>query len=369
MFRQTDPQAPDDERLCMELDSSPDGVVAAGLLVGRGRVTMQQVAEEAGVSISTVSKVINGRYGVSTETVDHVTRVVDRLGYEASLVARSLRNRRTNVVGVLVMDFEPFSTEVLKGVADAIHGSGYELIAYSAGGHVEAQVGWERRSLSRLMGSLVDGAVLVTPTVTDVQAGGPVVAVDPHTGPAGLPSVAADNLQGARLGVEHLLALGHTRIGMITGRSDLLSAQQREQGFREALVAAGLPVDETLVRSGGFEPERAREAARELLSLPSPPTAVFAGNDLSALVTLQVAAELGLDVPRQLSVVGFDNIPESALADPPLTTVQQPIRRMGQEATAMLLALISGEEVSDVHRTLSTSLVPRASTAPPPPTS
>jgi LacI family transcriptional regulator len=267
------------------------------------------------------------------------------------------------------MDFEPFSTEVLKGVADAIHGSGYELIAHSAGGHVEAQVGWERRSLSRLMGSLVDGAVLVTPTVTDVQAGGPVVSVDPHTGPAGLPSVAADNLQGARLGVEHLLALGHTRIGMITGRSDLLSAQQREQGYREALAAAGLPVDEALVRSGGFEPELAREAARELLSLPSPPTAVFAANDLSALVTLQVAAELGVEVPRQLSVVGFDNIPESALADPPLTTVQQPIRRMGQEATTMLLALISGEEVSEVHRTLSTSLVPRTSTAPPPPTS
>src|SRR3712207_253159 len=133
----------------MELDSSLNDVVGSGLLLGpsgdadgsgvpapslRGRVTMQQVAEEAGVSISTVSKVINGRYGVSTETVDHVTRVIDRLGYEASLVARSLRNRRTNVVGVLVMDFEPFSTEVLKGVADAIHGSGYELIAYSAGG-------------------------------------------------------------------------------------------------------------------------------------------------------------------------------------------------------------------------------------------
>ncbi len=262
----------------MKLDSSPGDVVAPGLVVDsapapslRGRVTMQQVAEEAGVSISTVSKVINGRYGVSTETVDHVTRVIDRLGYEASLVARSLRNRRTNVVGVLVMDFEPFSTEVLKGVADAIHGSGYELIAYSAGGHVEARVGWEQRSLSRLMGSLVDGAVLVTPTVTDVQTDGPVVAVDPHTGPSELPSVAADNLQGARLGVEHLIALGHTRIGMITGRSDLVSAQQREQGYREALAAAGLGVDETLVLSGGFEPALARVAARELLSHSSPP--------------------------------------------------------------------------------------------------
>ncbi|TFV66248.1 UNVERIFIED_ORG: LacI family transcriptional regulator [Bacillus sp. AZ43] len=328
-------------------------------------MTMQQVAEEAGVSISTVSKVLNGRYGVSADTVDHVTRVVDRLGYEASLVARSLRNRRTNVIGVLVMDFEPFSTEVLKGVADAIHGSGYELIAYSAGGHVEAHVGWERRSLSRLMGSLVDGAVLVTPTVTDVQADGPVVAVDPHTGPSGLPSVAADNLQGARLGVEHLLALGHTRIGMITGRPDLLSAQQREQGYREALGAAGIRVDETLVRRGDFDTEPAREAARQLLSLPEPPTAVFAANDLSAMVTLEVAAELGMDVPGRLSVVGFDNIPESALADPPLTTVQQPIRRMGEEAAAMLLALISGEDVPDPHRTQETSVVVRASTAPP----
>lgn len=347
----------------MTLDSSRDDVVVASPL--RGRVTMQQVAEEAGVSISTVSKVLNGRYGVSADTVDHVTRVVDRLGYEASLVARSLRNRRTNVIGVLVMDFEPFSTEVLKGVADAIHGSGYELIAYSAGGHVEAHVGWERRSLSRLMGSLVDGAVLVTPTVTDVQADGPVVAVDPHTGPSGLPSVAADNLQGARLGVEHLLALGHTRIGMITGRPDLLSAQQREQGYREALGAAGIRVDETLVRRGDFDTEPAREAARQLLSLPEPPTAVFAANDLSAMVTLEVAAELGMDVPGRLSVVGFDNIPESALADPPLTTVQQPIRRMGEEAAAMLLALISGEDVPDPHRTQETSVVVRASTAPP----
>ncbi|TFV46245.1 LacI family transcriptional regulator [Blastococcus sp. TF02A-35] len=331
-------------------------------------MTMQQVAAEAGVSISTVSKVINGRYGVSSETVDHVNRVIERLGYEASLVARSLRNRRTNVVGVLVMDFEPFSTEVLKGVADAIHGSGYELIAYSAGGHVEARTGWERRSLSRLMGSLVDGAVLVTPTVTDVQTDGPVVAVDPHTGPSGLPSVAAHNLQGARLGVEHLLELGHTRIAMITGRADLLSAQQREEGYCEALTAAGLPVDRSLMPSGGFEPGLAREAARELLSRPEPPTAIFAANDLSALATLEVAAELGFDVPGRLSVVGFDNIPESALADPPLTTVQQPIRRMGEEAATMVLALIAGEECEGPHRTLDTSVVVRASTAPPPAT-
>jgi LacI family transcriptional regulator len=326
---------------------------------------MQQVAAEAGVSVSTVSKVINGRYGVSPETFENVTAVINRLGYEASLVARSLRNTRTNVIGVLVADFEPFSTEVLKGAADAIRGTGYELVAYSAGGRVDEHVGWERRYLSRVMGTLVDGAVLVTPTVTDVQYDGPVVAVDPHTGRSSLPTVASDNLQGARLAVDHLLGLGHRRIGMVTGRADLISAELRERGYRDALAAAGLAVDEKLLRLGAFDPEIAREAARELLTMPEPPTAIFAANDSTALATLEVAAELGVDVPGELSVVGFDNIPESALAHPPLTTVQQPMRQMGHDAIAMLVALIAGAEVEDTHVTLETTLVPRHTTAAP----
>jgi LacI family transcriptional regulator len=329
------------------------------------RVTMQQVAAEAGVSVSTVSKVMNGRYGVSTQTFDHVSKVIDRLGYETSLVARSLRNARTNVIGVLVADFEPFSTEVLKGAADAIRGTGYELVAYSAGGRVDEHVGWERRYLSRVMGTLVDGAVLVTPTVTDVQYDGPVVAVDPHTGRSSLPTVASDNLQGARMGVDHLLSLGHRRIGMVTGRDDLVSAQLRERGYREAHAAAGVPVDEALLANGAFDPEQARDAARTLLRLPQPPTAIFAANDISALATLEVAGELGVVVPGQLSVVGFDNIPESALAHPPLTTVQQPMRQMGHDAIAMLVALIAGQVVDETHVTLETTLVPRRTTAAP----
>jgi LacI family transcriptional regulator len=329
------------------------------------RVTMREVATEAGVSVSTVSKVINGRYGVASETFQHVTDVITRLGYEVSLVARSLRNHQTNVIGVLVADFEPFSTEVLNGAADAIRDTGFELVAYSAGGHIDEHVGWERRYLSRLMGTLVDGAVLVTPTVTDVSYDGPIVAVDPHTGQSSLPTVVADNLQGARLAVEHLLGLGHTRIGMITGRPDLVSARLREQGYREALAAAGVPIDEALFRHGAFEPEPARDAARELLSLPEPPTAIFAANDLSALVTLEVATELNLDVPGQLSVVGFDNIPESVLAHPPLTTVEQPIRQMGKDAMAMLISLIAGKELKETHVTLDTTLVVRRSTAAP----
>lgn len=328
------------------------------------RVTMQQVAAEAGVSISTVSKVINGRYGVSAETFDHVTAVINRLGYEASLVARSLRNQRTNVIGVLVADFEPFSTEVLKGAADAIRGAGYELVAYSAGGRVDEHVGWERRYLSRVMGTLVDGAVLVTPTVTDVQYDGHVVAVDPHTGRSSLPTVTSDNLQGARLGIAHLIELGHRRIGMVTGRPDLISAELREQGFREAHAAAGVPVDESLMVLGNYDPELAREAARELLTLADPPTAIFAANDISALAVLEVATELGVSVPSQLSLLGFDNIPESALAHPPLTTVQQPMRQMGHDAIAMLVELIAGRH-PETHLTLETTLVRRASTSAP----
>jgi LacI family transcriptional regulator len=326
---------------------------------------MQQVATEAGVSVSTVSKVINGRYGVAAGTFDHVTKVIERLGFEASLVARSLRNQRTNVIGVLVADFEPFSTEVLKGAADAIRESGYELVAYSAGGHIDEHVGWERRYISRVMGTLVDGAVLVTPTVTDVPSHGPIVAVDPHTGPLNLPTVAADNLQGARLGVEHLLGLGHRRIGMITGRADLISGQLRELGYRQAHAVAGVPVDESLFRPAAFDPERAHRAARDLLTLPNPPSAIFAANDITALAALEVAAELGRDVPRELSVVGFDNIPESALASPALTTVAQPIQRIGHDAVVMLLQLIAGEPLRAHHVTLGTTLVVRSSTAPP----
>lgn len=329
------------------------------------RVTMQQVAVEAGVSVSTVSKVINGRYGIAPATAAHVHGVIERLGYETSLVARSLRNQRTDVIGVLVADFEPFSTEVLKGAADAIRGSGFEMVAYSAGGRVDEHVGWERRYLSRLMGTLVDGAVLVTPTVTDVDSDGPVVAVDPHTGSTTIPSVTAHNHQGAVEGVRHLLDLGHTRIAMVTGRADLDSAQLREQGFRDALAAAGVAVDESLVQRGAFEPDVAREAARLLLARPDRPTAVFAASDLMGLAVLDVARELGITVPGELSVVGFDNIPESALCDPPLTTVQQPIREMGREAVALLIEIIEGREPASTHLTLGTDLVLRRSTQAP----
>ncbi|HEX3589596.1 MAG TPA: LacI family DNA-binding transcriptional regulator, partial [Pseudonocardiaceae bacterium] len=232
------------------------------------RITIRDVAARAGVSVATVSKVINQRYGVAAGTSARVQAVIDELGYEASLVAQSLRNHRTNVIGILVADLEPFSTELLKGAADAIRGSGFELVVYSAGGRVGDHVGWERRYLSRLSGTLVDGAILVTPTVVDVRYDAPIVAVDPHTGPTDLPTIDSDNLRGAQLATEHLLSLGHTRIGMLTGRTDLQSARLREQGFREALAGAGVPVDEGLVEPGAYDAGVSADSAIRLLSRP-----------------------------------------------------------------------------------------------------
>ncbi len=324
---------------------------------------MEDVARAAGVSVATVSKVVNGRYGVSRATFERVSTVIDQLGYETSLGAQSLRSHKTNVIGVLLAEFEPFSTELLKGASDAVAGTGYELLAYS-GGHRGGAVGWERRSLSRLGGTLIDGAIIVTPTVMDARPGVPVVAVDPHTGPSGVPTVDSDNFAGAVLATEHLLRLGHRRIAHLSGRADLESSRLREDGFRHAMAEAGVSVDERLVRIGGYRPEGAEQSARELLSLPDRPTAIFAANDLSAIRTMQVARDLGLSVPGDLSVIGFDNVPESAVAVPPLTTIEQPLRQMGEEALRMLVAVLDGQEPPTTHLRLPTALVERSSCGP-----
>jgi LacI family transcriptional regulator len=308
------------------------------------RVTIRDVAERAGVSVATVSKVINDRYGVAAETHAKVRAVISELGYEASIVAQSLRNHRTNVIGILVDDIEPFSAELLKGAAQAIRETGFELVIYSAGGRAGDRVGWEQRYLSRLSGTLIDGAVLVTPTVVDVNYGAPIVAVDPHAGPSTLPTVDSDNLRGGALAVEHLLALGHERIAMVTGRPDLQSAARRERGYRDALAAAGVAVDEALVQVGSYRAAESAQAARRLLELPEPPTAVFAANDTSAIAVIAVALELGLRVPEDLSVAGFDGADLHWLAPTRLTTVVQPSEEKGRAAARAAMQLVAGGE-------------------------
>jgi LacI family transcriptional regulator len=327
------------------------------------RPTIMDVAAAAGVSVATVSKAVNGRYGVAAETVDRVLAVVKDLGYESSLIASSMRSRTTGVIGVLVADFEPFSAEILKGVGQALRDSHFDLLAYS-GSHGSAE-GWERRSLSRLSGTLIDGAIIVTPTVVKVGAEVPIVAIDPHTGPADLPTVECDSFGGALQATRYLIELGHSRIGFIAGRTDLRSSIARDAGYRRALADARLPLDPGLIGAGSYRQDAVRVAALEMLGRKARPTAIFAANDISALEIVKVAAELGLDVPHDLSIIGFDDVPEASAASPALTTVRQPMQTLGAEAARMLLSLMRGDSPKVTHLKLPTRLVPRATTAPP----
>lgn len=328
------------------------------------RTTIHDVAKAAGVSVSTVSKAVNGRYGIADATVQRVLDAVKQLGYESSLVASSMRARRTGVIGVLLADFEPFSAEILKGVGSAVHDTAFDLLAYS-GSHLGAGDGWERRSLSRLSGTLIDAAIMVTPTVVSAGTEIPVVAIDPHTGRADLPTVESDSFGGALTANRHLIELGHRRIGFLAGRPDLRSAGLRDAGYRRALSDAGIPLDPSLVGIGRYELDVTRESARVMLSGESRPTAIFAANDLSAIAVIDVAHELGLRVPEDLSVIGFDDVPEATRRALPLTTIQQPMRRLGAVAADMVFTLLSGQQVDEMHVILPTRLVVRATTAPP----
>ena len=329
------------------------------------RTTIHDVAKAAGVSVATVSKAVNGRYGISDRTVARVLAEVERLGYESSLVASSMRSRQTGVIGVLVPGFEPFTAEILKGVGGALSSSPLDLLAYS-GSRERAAAGWERRSLQRLSGTLIDAAIMVTPTVVSAASDIPIVAIDPHMGRADLPTVESDSFGGGLEATRYLIELGHRRVGFLAGRPDLRSASLREAGYRRALADAGLVFDPSLIEIGRYEIDAARSAARTLLGMANPPTAVFAANDLSALGLLEVAAELGRRVPEDLSVIGFDDIPESSQRAQPLSTIRQPMQRLGAVAVDMLLTLLSGEIPAQTRVLLPTRLVIRSTTGPPP---
>lgn len=328
------------------------------------RVTINDVARVAEVSVSTVSKVVNGRYGVSPATIARVHQVINELGYETSLVASSMRNSRTNIIGILVAEFEPFALELLNGISATLRGTKYDLMAYAGNLSPEGHIGWERRSLSRLGGTLIDGAIIVTPTVEIPHSSVPVVAIDPQAGTDMPITVDVDNSGGAQKATEHLLDLGHRRIGHIRGREDLKSALLREAGYRQALDNAGIDFDEQLIQEGDYQHESAVAATERLLDLPQPPTAIFAANDISALAALSVAADRGLAVPGDLSIVGFDDIPAAAQSIPALSTVRQPLHEMGAHAVRLLLSLLDGEEASAPQQ-LPAVLVPRDTTAPP----
>jgi len=324
-------------------------------------VTIQDVAKTAGVSVSTVSRVLNGKVDVASETQDRILSVIDDLGYTTNLAARSMRSQKKNLVGLIMPDIAyPFAIEVMKGVNRAIAESEFDLLVYTTGDvRKSGRASHEQKYVSLLTNSISDGVIIVAPVAGEFNIDAPIVSIDPLASNPNYPSVHATNYQGAMEAMEYLLGLGHKRIGYIGGRVELESSNRRLMGYRASLEKAGLPLDEELIASGDYTTETGVSGARKLIALENPPTAIFASNDQMAMGVFQVAEELGMRIPEDLSVVGFDNITESKYMG--LTTVDQFISQMGFVATQMLIKLINGESLEDQTYRMQTRLIVRNS--------
>ena len=334
---------------------------------GTGRSTLAGIAAEAGVSVSAVSKVLNGRTDVAAGTRARIAALLRRDGYQ---VASRLG---FGVVDLLIATLHtPWAEELLRGTVQAADEAGASVVVStvdSPGGFT----GWLNRATARG----TDGAltVLNLPDSSELQrlaaARIPLVVIDPPEEPGpGIRSVGTTNWQGCLTATRHLIELGHRRIAIIGGPEHLWSSRARLAGYRAALEAAGLDTPGDLVRRDHFCAEGGRRQARELLALPQPPTAIVAGNDAQAFGVLQALGERGLRAPEDLSVVGFDDVPVASWATPALTTVRQPLAAMAATAFRMLRAPGTGIPGAPGagephHIELATTLVIRESTGPP----
>lgn len=324
-------------------------------------VTIQDVAKKARVSVSTVSRALNGKSDVARETQDRILAVIDSLGYTTNLAARSMRSHKKNLVGLIMPDVAyPFAVEVMKGVNRAIAESEFDLLVYTTGDvRKSGRASHEQKYVSLLTNSISDGVILVAPLAEEINVDAPIVSIDPLASNPNYPAVHATNYQGALDGMAYLLGLGHRRIGFITGRAELESANRRLKGYREALEQAGINVDEALIAAGDYTTATGYSGAQTLLALEHPPTAIFASNDQMAMGVYQLAEERGLRIPADLSVLGFDNITESKYMG--LTTVDQFISEMGYVATQMLIKLVNGLPLEEQTYQMQTRLVIRNS--------
>ncbi|MDG4786298.1 LacI family DNA-binding transcriptional regulator [Micromonospora sp. WMMD1102] len=331
----------------------------------RGALTVAAIARLAGVSPPTVSKVLNGRPGVAPKTRRRVEELL--LGQNYRRPEKVTRAACVEVVfyGALGQ----VAMELLRGVKQVVVERDFAVGFTDVVREAATGRNWERDLLSRRPAGVITVQMGVVPEQHGLLAACaiPVVVVDPTVEPLHpVPSVAAANRRGAFAAAQHLLALGHRRIAVISGPLDRLCARERLDGVRAALAAGGAPLDERLLRPGlWFSFDDGHRQAAELLRLGEPPTAVLCGNDLQAFGAYEAARQAGLRIPDDLSVVGFDDISYAGWCGPPLTTVRQPITEMGATAARLVLALTAGETISQTHVELATTLVVRGSTAAP----
>lgn len=333
----------------------------------RPRVTIATIAQHAGVSVPTVSKVINGRPDVAPETRRSIEAALREHGYQRS----GRLERRAQLIEVLFHELESaWALEILMGVEQVARENNLAVVVSEMQGRHTPGRGWIEGVLARRPA----GVIAVFSDLSDAARaqletrGIPLVVVDPTGEPLhDTPSVGATNWSGGLTATRHLLGLGHRRIGVISGPEQILCSRARLDGYRAAMDEAGVPVDPRLLRSGAYHTNEGIEEGRALLRLPDPPTAIFAGNDLQAFGVYQAAREARLHIPEDLSVVGFDDLSVAKWVGPPLTTIRQPLAQMAITAARLALALARGEQPSQTRVELATELVIRESTASPRP--
>jgi LacI family transcriptional regulator/LacI family repressor for deo operon, udp, cdd, tsx, nupC, and nupG len=319
-----------------------------------------------------VSRVVNRPAVVNAKTRARVQEAIDRLGYRPSRVARRLRTEsgRSGLVALLIPDIQnPFFADLARGVEDAARGEGYTVLL----GNVDEDVEKERRYLEVMTSESVDGIILPPTSGSDpvalelVRAGLPLVCVDRRLSRVKVDTVLVDNVRGAQDAVEHLLSLGHRRIGFIEGRPEISSSQERLRGYALALQEQGIEVDPALVRTGDSRQASGARLAEELLDQPQRPGALLVGNNLMTLGALETIHRLGLRIPEDIAIVGYDDMPWALALDPPLTAVRQPGYELGGRAMELLLQRIRDPKRSASLVTLDAELIVRRSCGAPRP--
>ncbi|HHW03824.1 MAG TPA: LacI family transcriptional regulator [Thermoanaerobacterales bacterium] len=328
--------------------------------------TIKDVAAKAGVSTATVSRVLNGEK-VKDETKEKVLKTIKLLGYRPNLIARSLKTQKTHTVGFVVPDYGQFFMQIAKVVEDILNGYGYSLVVCYSDENPER----EKARIKMLMEKQVDGMLVVPTSDQDDylmelnKQGIPVILIDRMVKDVQTDCVLVDNVNGAYQAVEHLITKGYHRIGVINGRQEVTTGEERYRGYLRVFEDYNLQIDRELIRFGDFSTESGFALMKELMSLSNPPDAVFITNCYMTIGAMLAIDEMNIKVPDEIAIVGFDDTELTRLSKPPVTSVVQPVQEMGEIAANLLYRRICGD-MSDYPKMyrLKTTLLVRASTDP-----
>ena len=329
-------------------------------------VTIKDIAKKAGVSPTTVSRVLNDKPDVSDETKQKIEEVIDELNYNPNGIARGLVLNKTHTLGLVIPDISnPFFPEVAKGIEDKAKEAGYSVIFCNTDNHIQG----EKEAIELMKSKQVDGMIVSLAInqenkqeLAELAAENfPVVQIDRKIPDAGFPAVVIDNQAAAYKATQHLIDLGHTKIAHISGNLEVKPAQDRLTGFKEALENVGLGSTAEWIREGDYSSESGYREMKELLQLDERPTAVFIANDLMALGAYEAVFEAGLKIPEDISIVGYDDIEVASVIRPALTTISQPEYQLGVEAAELLIDSLEGADKSQSDQVLAAELVERNS--------